>query len=64
MLEINREYVIIEGVDWELPDFLKYKTKADLMDWILTLQGVSRLILQQKVRVERVTPEKNPEYFI
>jgi hypothetical protein len=62
--ELSGDYVILDGIDWALPDNLKYKTQKQIKSWILGLRGVSRLILQNKVRVERITPEKNPEYFI
>jgi hypothetical protein len=64
MPSLTGEYLIIEGIDWDLPPEFLHKRSSDIQVLMNTMRGISRMIFSKKVKVKKVNPIDYPEYFI
>ena len=55
----NKTYVAIDE-----SDFLYNKTSFEIKHLVKNLSGMSRYLLNKKIKVKEISPETNPEYFI
>ena len=61
---LQGDYIITEPIEAEMLEFLVNKPPDRVRDYIRRLSGIAKILLDKKVRVQKIDPETFPEYYI
>ena len=60
----KKDYVIVDAYEAQMLDFLEHEPPDKMKSFIRNLNGMGRILYNKKVKVKRINPKDDPEYYI